>query len=252
MKLALALLAISVLLLSEAGFGPCPLTGAALGPTAQAQKNPAPQPASTASIFVPDKGKLRIVLDGQAVGSEEFAIEPSGKDWIARGSTTVRAPESDPAEVHATLRLAPDGTPLAYEWSTKAQKKASASITFKGGTATINLNFEGATAPFVQELKFSSPRVVILDNNVYHQYAVLARLYDWNARGEQNFPVLIPQDMTPGSITVEDAGPQTVEGAKFEMLRVRTPDLDVQVYLDSSHRLVRLAVPAAKVVVTRE
>jgi len=104
----------------------------------------------------------------------------------------------------------------------------------------------------MQELTFGSPRVLILDNNLYHHYAVLARLYDWNTKGTQTFPVLIPQEMTPGSLTVESAGLQKVDGASLETLRVRTADLEIYLYLDASHRLVRLAVPASKALVLRE
>jgi hypothetical protein len=251
MKIVLAVLAVSILLVSEAGFGPCPITGGRATAYAAEQKSSAKQPASASGI-VADKGRFRILLDGQPVGSEEFDIAASGTSWIARGSTNVHAPGSDPAEVHATLHLAADGAPLTYEWSAKTAKKASASIEFKEGVAQISLNLEGASKPFVQEFKFPSPRIAVLDNNLYHQYAILARLYDWSTRGEQNFPVLIPQEMTPGTIAVEAAGPQQVEGATLEMLRVKTSDLEVQLFVDSTHRLVRLAVPTSKVVIIRE
>lgn len=252
MKLVLAVLAISVLLLSETGFGPCLITGSA-GAAMQAQKNAGKSaPAAASSVFVAEKGKFRIVRDGQTVGSEEFEIAPSGKDWIARGTTMLHPPGGDPAEVQATFRLAADGTPLTYDWSTKAGKKASAAIEFKNGVAKVSLNLEGATAPFVQELTFETPRIAVLDNNVYHHFAILARIYDWNTKGKQTFPVLIPQEITPGSIVVEDVGPQQVEGATLELLRVSTPDLEVQLFLDAAHKLARLAVPSSNVVVTRE
>ena len=100
--------------------------------------------------------------------------------------------------VTGTLELRADGTPVRYEWSTQGTKKASASITFSGSTATIDLRVEGAR-PFTQQFTFNSPQIAILDNNLYHQYAVLARLYDWNKKGVQTFSVLVPQEMTPGA-----------------------------------------------------
>jgi hypothetical protein len=43
-----------------------------------------------------------------------------------------------------------------------------------------------------------------------------------------------------------------VEGASFEALRVRTADLEIDLYFDAKHLLMRLEVPAAKVVVARQ
>ena len=92
----------------------------------------------------------------------------------------------------------------------------------------------------------------MLDNNLYHQYAVLARIYDWSKRGSQTFPVLIPQDLTPGTITVEATGSASAAGKSYEGLRVSTSDLEVLLMLDSNHKLMRLEVPSAKVSVIRQ
>jgi hypothetical protein len=252
MKLMLALVGIAILLLSETGFGPCPITGRVGAAALQAAKAQGKAAVAAASVLAADKGKFRILLDGQPVGSEDFEIAPSGKDWVARGTTTLRAPGSEATEVRVTMQMAADGAPLAYEWSSKSQKKASATIAFKDGVAKISLNLEGATVPFVQELKFDTPRIAVLDNNAYHHYAILARLYNWTVRGAQTFSVLIPQEATPGTIVVEDAGPQQVGDATLELLRAKTPDLEVELYVDSSHRLMRIAVPGSKVAVVRE
>ena len=92
----------------------------------------------------------------------------------------------------------------------------------------------------------------MLDNNLYHQYAVLARVYDWSKRGTQSFPVLIPQELTPGTITVDSVGSVSAEGKSYEGLKVVTNDLEIALYLDGNHHLVRMDVPAAKVSVVRE
>ena len=96
------------------------------------------------------------------------------------------------------------------------------------------------------------PTIAVLDNNLYHQYAVLARIYDWSRRGTQNFSVLIPQERTPGTITVDWVGALSAEGKSYEGLKVTTSDLEVVLYLDTNHKLIRLEVPAAKVAVVRE
>ena len=205
--------------------------------------------AAAASVFAPDKGKLRILVSGQQVGKEEFEIGPSGENWIARGVTEIQSPQGL-TRVTGTLELRPDGTPVHYEWSTTGAKKASATIVFNGATASVELRMEGAR-PFTQQFTFSSPRVAVLDNNLYHQYAVLARLYDWNQKGAQTFSVLVPQEMTPGTITVESLGKQDVAGAKLDEFRVKTEDLEILVFLDGQ-RLVRLVSPAANAEILRE
>ena len=97
----------------------------------------------------------------------------------------------------------------------------------------------------------NSPLIAVLDNNLYYQYALVAQLYDWSAGGQQTFPVLIPQDVTPGTITVESLGPKTVEGGTFETLRVNTTDIEILAYYDTRHRIMRVEVPAAMVTIVR-
>jgi hypothetical protein len=58
--------------------------------------------------------------------------------------------------------------------------------------------------------------------------------------------------MTPGSISVESIGPQQVETAKYETLRVSSPDLEILLYLDAGHRLMRVEVPSSKATIERE
>jgi len=64
--------------------------------------------------------------------------------------------------------------------------------------------------------------------------------------------VLIPQDLTPGNISVEATGSTSNGGKSYEGLRVKTSDVEVLLLLDSNHRLMRLEVPAAKVTVARD
>ena len=87
---------------------------------------------------------------------------------------------------------------------------------------------------------------------MYHHYALLARIYDWSKRGAQTLPVLIPQEITPGTITAEAVGSASSGGKTYEGLRVSTSDIEVLLLLDTNHRLMRLEVPASKVAVVRE
>ncbi len=58
--------------------------------------------------------------------------------------------------------------------------------------------------------------------------------------------------MVPGTISVESLGPQQVENTQYEALRVSSTDLEILLYLDATHRMVRLDVPSSKVTIERE
>jgi hypothetical protein len=207
--------------------------------------------AAPGSVFVADKGKFNILLDGAPIGREEFEIEPSGASWTAKGSTSMKTPDGKSIKVTGTLSLQPDGAPLSYDWAAQTDKSNSAHIMFVNGVAKTTLQMQGA-APYQQDNSFSSPLIAVLDNNLYHQFELLAHIYDWNKKGAQIFPVLIPQELTPGTISVESTGTATAGGKSYEALKATTSDLEILLYLDSGHKLMRLEVPSAKVAVVRE
>jgi hypothetical protein len=213
---------------------------------AQAQKKD-----SAGTLLQPDKGKFSVVLDGKTIGHEDFEIAPTGAGWLARGTTTLKSDKGAETKVSGNLTLQPDGSPVAYDWSAQTDKTNGAHILFANSIAKITLQMQGAQ-PFEQDLTFASPLIVVLDNNLYYQYAVLARLYDWSKRGTQQLPVLIPQELTPGMITLESTGSASSGGKSYEGLRVTSTDLEIDLLLDTNHKLMRLEVPSAKVSVVRD
>lgn len=234
--------------------------GVAASATAGTQEKPEKQQkaqrqeraAPVAAAFAEDKGRFRVLVDGQPSGTEDFQIARAGSDWIARGTAEISA-GGGTAKLSSTLRLRSDGSPVKYEFDMTGLdgKKSAVDVVFNGGTATVETETSGSPA-FTQEFFYETPRVVVLDNNLYHHYALLARMFDWKARGAQTFAVLIPQDQTPGSITLEYAGQQTIGGAKLDTLRLKSADLEAYLYVDGNRRLMRLAVPDSKAEVIRE
>lgn len=201
------------------------------------------------AVFAQDKGTFRILLNGQQVGKEEFELSAHGGDWVAHDTSEIKG-AAGTSHITGTLELHADGTPAHYEWSTQGEKKASATVGFDGSTATIDLHMEGRK-PYTQQFTFNSPQVVILDNNLYYQYAVLASLYDWNRKGTQTFTVLVPQELTPGTVTVESADAHDANGKKLKELAVKSPDLEVDLFLDGQH-LVRIISASTNVEILRD
>ena len=202
-------------------------------------------------LLIQDKGKFTIKLAGQTVGHEEFDIAPAEGGWLAKGTSDIKPPQGAPSKVTGSLTLQADGSPISYEWVAQSAKTNGAHIIFANGIARITLEMQGAR-PFQQDLSFNNPLILVLDNNLYYQYGVLARIYDWSKGGEQTFSVLIPQDLTPGTVKVLATGSASADGKTYESLKVSSSDLEIQLLLDSNHRLIRLEVPEAKVSVIRE
>ena len=198
--------------------------------------------------IAPQKGKLRVMQGGTKVADEDFSISPNSGGWLATSNVQINVPGGPSAKLSSKLFLNAQGLPERYEWSLAGEgNKRAGSVQFEGGTASIEVRVDDSQ-PFTEQFFFDSPRVVILDNNFYHHYAILARLYDWKQKGKQMFRVYIPQDRTPGDVEVEALGEQDSDKGKVEHLRVRTTDLELDLFV-SKNGLVRLAVPAANVVV---
>ena len=224
-----------------------------LTPASSPSPATAPKAAVSQNVLpVPDKGTFRILLSGAEVGTEQFetqAVPAAPVSFAARRCCAPRA--SRKCDRPASCVLPPTARPLGYKWTAQAEKKASGSVDFKEGAATTLLDLGNGKDPYQADFMFPSPRVAVLDNNLYYQYALVAQLYDWNAKGRQDFPVLIPQDVTPGNISVESLGPRTVEGGTFETLRINTADLEILAFYDARRRLMRVEVPAAMVTIVR-
>ena len=217
--------------------------------------NPAAKSISTfldsENSLTAQKGKFRDTVAGKEVGSEDFEISGSAGGWLARGNATVKSGNGPETRITSRLQLTAAGTPVHYEWTTvNGSKKSSASVDFSGGTATIHLQVNGSR-PYTQQFFFKSPNVVILDDNLYYQYAILAVLYDWSAKGVQTFSVFIPQELTPGTITAEALDPENSGGKNLNRLRVRSQDLEIILYLDGN-RLEKIAVPSSNAEIIRQ
>ncbi len=211
--------------------------------SAVAQKEAAPR-------LMPDKGKLKIQFESQVIGTEDFQISGEGGEWVSRSEVKIQLPGSPAAKITSTLRLSAQERPMRYEWALDSDRKISGSIVFDGGVANEELR-QGTGEPFTQQHMFGDQRVVILDNNVYHHFAILGRLYDWQKKGPQTFSVYVPQETTPGSATLEAAGNQEVDGTKYDVLQMRTDELVIFLLFDKQ-RLMRISLPDSKVTVIRE
>ncbi len=199
--------------------------------------------------FAEDRGRFEISVNGSKVGTEEFSVSKDGAGWVAKGTTELHSAAGS-GKVSGELHLNATGAPTRYDWSSDSGKKVTSNTTFEGSEAKMMTTI-GSEKPIKQDFFFAPP-VVILDNNLYHQYEVIARIYNWTARGPQNFSVLIPQEHMPGSVTVEATPAGAATGSAAEQLHVHSTDLDIFLFMDSTHRLMRISVPSANAEIVRK
>ena len=201
-------------------------------------------------LLLPIKGNFASWPAAQQVGKEEFEISSERRQLggarhlgseDGRGHDACHRHARTPTRWHAgALRMVHARAQESFRVD-RLQRRAPPRST----------SAWTAPGPFTQQFTFNSPPIAILDNNLYHQYAVLGRLYDWNKKGAQTFSVLVPQEMTPGSVTVESLGTKDVDGKKLDELRVKTEDLELDLYLETSG-LIRIDAPNANAEIVRE
>ena len=200
------------------------------------------------------EGQLRILADGQLIGRERYQITRTATEIQANGEVDLEI-EGQKVRQTSRLLLGADLAPRSYEWKTETPKTAWVRIEFAGAVATVRYLPPDAKED-QQVFTFDTPRVALLDNNFFHQYLLLAELYDYQAGGAQTVKVFVPQAVQPGEVRLELRGVETleVEGQPqpVRQLAITTEDNEVLLWVTESGRFVRLRAPQMNVEVVPE
>ena len=209
---------------------------AAPGGAAGQAKPPAP---------APDRGVFHISSNGREIGLERFEIGPSPEGVLAKAELQISIEGAGRMSETAALVLRRGVEPASYERIQKSPKRASATVVFGPEKAAVQYKTpDGDT----QDMEFFLPRnVVVLDTNFFHHYTFLVRQYDFLKGGPQQFNVLVPQEASPGMVKLEYVG----SDQSLRKLVMRTDELEIEIWADDAGRLIKLAVPSAKVEVVR-
>lgn len=207
------------------------------------------------SVFaqnITDRGGFAIYRDGKPLGTELFDINLTG------GTGTVKARISYKVDSdHGTLEVNRDSTlvlgrnaiPTDYRLTSTAQGQSNTlQVEFKPKVAicTFDLGKEKKTQGAIL-----GNNTLILDDNVFCHWIVLMSRYDRSRKGRQEFAVFVPQLGESGAttITVESAGSDTVKlGMRSEKglhYKVSTTEGAMDLWTDSSGRLLKIAIPSS-------
>ena len=178
-----------------------------------------------------ESGRFTITQNGRRVGTEEFTVSARGTGYFIEGRTQI---SGTPGTLTSRMELDAKLNPTSYEYSkgsstirVRIEQPVSELITTEGGKeSTVDFRFPAGG--------------FIVDNNFFHHYLLL--LYRVGEAGA-SLPVFVPQDIRQGEATIRPKGNRT-----FELIM---GDVRAEATTDANGRLLRLAVPAAGVVVER-
>lgn len=199
-------------------------------------------------------GRLLILRNGKAIGSEHYQISGTATEFHARGDIRIES-QGQKMRQTTSLVLNADLSPRRYEWKLEEPREKRLWVEFEKGQAIIAFPREDGKQE-QQLYEFGTARVALLDINVFHHFLLLARLYDFSRGGPQTIPVFIPQSVQPGSVTVEleEVETLTVEGEPqpVRRLSITSEDNHLLLWITEGGHFVRLRVPQANVEVVPE
>lgn len=212
---------------------------------------------ASAAENLKDRGQFILKLGGDQIGTETFEIATKGDTVEASAKIELRVQQEGKAVEFKTsphLVLTPDLEPLSYEWSQKGAQSSQLEVDLRSSRATAKYRTVSGEED-VREFEFAK-NLVILDNNVIHHYQIIVLRFRRAGGGKQTFPAFIPQEALPGSLTVEDAGPDRVDVGGHEQLLqhlvVTTDNARIDLWVDDRDRLQKIAIPAGQLEVFRK
>jgi hypothetical protein len=181
--------------------------------------------------ITPETARFTIRQDGRTVGTEEFTIRSREKGYVAEGKTQL---VGDPSAITCRMELDENLNPTSYEYT-----RGPGTIRIKIGSPTSEMTVGARGSESSTDFRFPNGGSIV-DNNFFHHYLLLL----YKVKGaDQTFPIFVPQDMQAGQARVRSTGNRTYA--------LEVGDVKLEATVDTAGRLMRLAVPAAKVVVER-
>ncbi len=193
-----------------------------------------------------DSGVLRLYIDGQEAGTEEFTIHRRGtggaQETLAMGTVTMRSGRV----VKTLLQVQGPGMALAeYQVSVTGADTVEVRLVRAGNRLRRTVVAPGGEQ--VQEYR-ARPGTVVVEAGFAHHYFVLGAFLEGGAV-ETTLHTFTPLSDEPESTALLLAGPHMLETgeATIETTRVRlgSGDNAGAAWFDGSGRLVRVSLPEA-------
>jgi hypothetical protein len=209
------------------------------------------QAPSAAPADLNDHGTFEIFATGKSIGTETFEIRVRSSQIEAQGNVHLQVEQNGKKiEVRTSSNLTLDlqMIPLSYSWNQKGTQSSQLSIDFHA--QPVRARFKTVNGQDEWRDLNLDPDVVVLDDNVVHHYQLAIARYDPAKGGTQAFRAFIPQEATPGVITLNFVGAEsaTVEGDKRTLRRflLTTELAQISLWADDQGHLQLVSAPDAQ------
>jgi hypothetical protein len=204
-----------------------------------------------------ESGSFRILFGGEPIGQEKFQIteSPYGFKATAEVQLTIEREKGKAVFVlKPVLTLNKSFEPSSYQVTQEdGALKRTVRVIFKPDKS--ERIYEAGNEHDSREIELKKD-VIILDDNAFHHYILLAKRFDFVKGGVQEFSAFVPQQFLAGRISISDKGKEAItigeKGVVLQHLLVDTGELQISLWLDERHELKKLSVPKSNVEVVRE
>lgn len=197
-----------------------------------------------------DEGTFTITRGGSPAGREQFRIMSTpgidGSILKAQGTVTL-----DGRTITTSYVTDARGAPESYSVEVREGGTVAARATGSGRPGRISVDAQSSDSRSAKEY-VASAGVLVFDDEVFHQYHFLAR----RGVGSGRVPVVFPRRNVQEVLRVRDAGsdPVSVAGRAIPATRLVLSGggAEVEVWVDSANRVLRVAVPSRQLVAVRD
>lgn len=211
-------------------------------------------PSFAQKTSVTDNGVFLILSGQKRIGSEKFKITQSSSGFEVAGEIEVEMPGSPKISETCILKLDQNLRPASYERQQKFPKKGSISVQFGPAESKLVSKTDAGT----EERVFFLPgdHLGVLDTNFFHHYALLLRQYDAEHGGAEHFNVFVPQEATPGTISLELQGKENQQVGKttreLNHFQAVTDEVKIDIWATPQAEIYRMSIPQANLEIVRQ
>jgi hypothetical protein len=203
-----------------------------------------------------EESQFSINIAGHEVGREKFTIVTSAETISSNSILEFQENGNKGHKMKIETQLTADAqfVPKAYQLKTDIDgQKGLIRGTFAPAEAMFEIS--GSGAPIKNGLLVGD-HYQILDSNVFHHYAFIARAFDLNGNEKpQSFEVVVPQELDRGVLKVSNAGMEktSLRGKTKNLyhLKVDSGQLRLDLWVDEHKILHKIEIPGKKIEITR-